>query len=48
MEIFFRSKKLQKLCSSETNLRRELGKQRATKLQQRLLELQAAANLADI
>lgn len=48
MEVFFRSKQFQKVCNSERVMLCELGKKQSQKLKQRLLELRAAANLAEI
>lgn len=48
MELFFRSKKILKICNDEKKMLAELGKQRAGKLGQRLAELRAADNLTQI
>lgn len=48
MELFFRSKKIQKICNDEKKMLAELGNQRAGKLKQRLAELHAADNLTQI
>lgn len=48
MQVFFRSKKLQKICSSSKEIQKAFGAARARKLQQRLLELRAAENLSQI
>lgn len=48
MLIFFRSKKLQKTCSSAKEIQKAFGAVRAKKLQQRLLELSAAERLGQI
>ena len=48
MEIFFRTKQLQKVCSREKEMLRELGKACANKLKRRMMELKAAEVLADI
>ncbi len=48
MDVYFRTKKMQGLCSSSKKMTRKLGSRLATKLQQRLAELQAAESLADI
>jgi len=48
MTIYFHTKKLQKTCSRQAEAVRQLGAKRARKLQQRLMELQAAATLSDI
>ena len=46
MEVFFRNRKLLKLCSSENNMLRDLGRKRADKLKMRLNELHAMDNLS--
>jgi len=48
MLVFFRSKKLQKICSSSKDMQKAFGASRARRLQQRLLELSAADNLSQI
>lgn len=48
MEIFFRTKKLQELCSSGREMQKHHGRALADKLKQRLTELSAAKTLADI
>jgi plasmid maintenance system killer protein len=48
MQVFFRSKKLQKICSSAKEIQKAFGAARARKLQQRLLELSAVENLSQI
>ena len=48
MVVFFHSKKLQKQCSSQKEMLREFGAARTRKLQQRLMELQAADHLNQI
>ena len=48
MLIFFRTKKLQRLCSSAKEMLRACGATQARKLQQRLMELHAADHLAQI
>lgn len=48
MEIFFRNKKLQKICNEEKVMVKKLGDQMSSKLKQRLFELVAADCLADI
>jgi proteic killer suppression protein len=48
MRIFFRTRKLQKVCSQADESRRQLGDKRGKKLQQRMMELKAAHNLTDI
>ena len=42
MIIYFRSKKLEKMCSNEMAMQTELGAQRAIKLRRRLMEFMAA------
>jgi proteic killer suppression protein len=48
MRIYFKTRRLQKLCSESAVSRKQLGKKRAQKLQQRLMELKAAQTLAEI
>jgi proteic killer suppression protein len=48
MDIFFRTKQLQKVCSVEREMQRELGVQCAKKLRQRMMELRAATVLGDV
>jgi plasmid maintenance system killer protein len=48
MLIYFRTSKLQKLCSKEREMLKQLGRVMANKLQQRLMELNAAESLADV
>ena len=48
MRIFFKTKKLQKICSEAKESSKQLGAKRGLKLQQRMMELQSAATLADI
>ncbi len=48
MVIYFRIKKLQKICSNTNEAIKKLGPKMALKLQQRLMELKAASCLADI
>ncbi len=48
MRIFFKSRKLQKICSESAKSRKQLGARCAQKLQQRMMELKAAGTLADI
>ncbi len=48
MIIYFRTRKLQKVCNSANEANKKLGQQMARKLQQRLMELKAATCLADI
>ncbi len=48
MEISFRTRKLEQTCSKKAVMERRLGRECAAKLQQRMMELQAALSLADI
>jgi plasmid maintenance system killer protein len=48
MEITFKSKKLQKTCSIAAIAQKELGKEMAAKLMQRLTELAAANHLGEV
>lgn len=48
MNIVFTSKKLAKLCNSMLELKKAYGLPKARKIGQRLLELAAAATLADL
>lgn len=48
MEIYFKSKKLQIICSEEREGIKKLGDKCAKKLRQRMIELYAANCLADI
>lgn len=48
MKIHFRTTKLQKICSHEREMVKELGTKRAAKLKQRLMELKAAETLSVI
>lgn len=48
MEIYFRTNKLQKICSQEKEMKKHLGADRAEKLKQRMMELSAAGTLSDI
>ncbi|HDZ84497.1 MAG TPA: killer suppression protein [Nitrospirae bacterium] len=48
MEIYFKTRKLQKICSQEKEMRRALGAKSAAKLGQRLFELQAAESLQEV
>jgi proteic killer suppression protein len=48
MEITFISRKLQKVCNSEKEMRTKFGNPLAERLQQRLAELKAADTLEDI
>lgn len=48
MHIFFKSRKLQKVCSARREMEKTFGKVMAARLGQRLAELGAAASLADM
>ena len=48
MVIYFKTKKLQKLCSKGSEAIKSLGANRGKKLKQRMMELAAAETLADI
>jgi plasmid maintenance system killer protein len=48
MDVFFRTKKLQKTCSSGKEMLKTYGAARTRKLQQRLMELRAADDLSQI
>ncbi len=48
MEIHFCSRKMQKMCNSEKQMRAKLGSRIADRLMQRLAELVAAESLDDI
>lgn len=48
MLLFFRTKKFQKSCNSSKEMQKHFGAIRAKKLQQRLMELQAADHLGQI
>ncbi len=48
MIIYFRTKKLHKVCNDTKLSKKELGLEMARKLQQRLMELKAASCLDDI
>ena len=48
MIISFKTKKLQKLCSKRVEAIKNLGAKGGLKLQQRMMELQAAETLEDI
>ena len=48
MLISFKTAKLQKICSVEREMQKQLGPVMAKKLRQRLMELKAADTLADI
>jgi proteic killer suppression protein len=48
MVIYFKTKKLQKICNNTSDTVKKLGTKTARKLQQRLMELKAASCLDDI
>jgi len=48
VRIFFKNKKLQKICSNSAEAIKLLGAKRGGKLMQRMMELKAAENLGDI
>lgn len=48
MDIFFRTRKLQRICSNEQEMRQRLDKKMVQRLRQRMAELKAADVLADI
>lgn len=48
MLIYFRTKKLQKVCSEQREMQKQLGQGMARKLMQRMAELKAAETLSDI
>ena len=48
MRIFFKNKKLQKVCSNSAEAIKLLGAKRGGKLMQRMMELKAAENLGNI
>jgi proteic killer suppression protein len=48
MEVLFSTRKMQRDCSAEREMIRRWGKPLAKKLQQRLMELNAARTLADM
>jgi len=48
VEIYFSSKQLQKKCNKQQEMVRAFGSRMAKKLQQRLMELRAAASLHEI
>ncbi len=48
MEIWFGSARLRKLCSSDSKLRGKYGPRMAALIQQRLLDLDAAATLEEM
>lgn len=48
MEIYFRTKRLQKICSKQSEMVRKLGTGCANRLKQRMAELRGAPALSDI
>jgi len=48
MKVWFKTKRLQKKCSDEREMRKHYDPKMCQKLQQRLMELQAAVTLDDI
>ena len=48
MDIYFKTKKLQKICSKQAETIKKFGAKCGKKLQQRMMELAAAENLTDI
>lgn len=48
MQIYFKNRKLQKICSVDGEAKKVLGKNSEKKLKQRLTELKAADVLSDI
>jgi len=48
MKVYFKSRKLQKICSEQKHGEKTLGSSCAKKLRQRMIELDAADSLADI
>jgi proteic killer suppression protein len=48
MDIFFKTKKMQRICSEGAEAKKKLGAKGGQKLQQRMMELSAAENLSDI
>jgi plasmid maintenance system killer protein len=48
MVIYFKTKRLQKLCSKGAEATKKLGVKRGNKLKQRIMELAAAETLKDI
>jgi proteic killer suppression protein len=48
MDIYFKTNKLQRICSEEKEIKRRLQAKCAEKLKQRLMELRAADTLFDI
>ena len=48
MILYFKTRKLQKICNNASEAVKKLGVKMASKLQQRLMELKAASCLADV
>lgn len=48
MDIYYKSRKMEKLCSDEREMKKQLGQQNAKKLQQRLMEIRSANVLSDL
>ncbi len=48
MNIYFKSKKIEKLCNSEKEIRKRFSSKIAEKIMERLQSLEAAKNLSDI
>ena len=48
MEISFATRKMQKLCNSEKEMRAKLGSRNARRLQERLVQLKTAETLEDM
>ena len=48
MDIVFRTRKLQRMCSEEREMARELGPKMTAKLRRRLMEMRGADTLADL
>jgi len=48
MEVFYHSKKLEKICTQKREMVKQLGSKCAEKLSQRMFELLSAETLADL
>ena len=48
MRVYFKTKKLQKQCSTNKEMHKSFGSKMCKKLQQRLMELNAAVTLSDM
>ncbi len=48
MDIYFKTRKMERICSDEHEMHKKYSKKMCKKLKQRLGELQAVENLADI